>query len=104
MKTLLVFALTVMSLSALAQDKCYGPARAAAIKYAIANDYVATAAEFRYRFGDELSEISVHHGSWHKETHSFSDGSMGISVEVDYARGRCFVKKVDWFQDDQDWD
>lgn len=53
MKTLLVFALSVMSLSALAQDKCYGPARAAAIKYAIANDYVTTAAEFRWFQDDQ---------------------------------------------------
>lgn len=104
MKYLLSFLLMSLTLNTYAADKCYNPARKAAIKYAIAEDNIKDASEFTSEFSDEISEITEYNGTWHKESHSFYNSSHGIIVEVDYAKGKCFVKNTMMFQNDQDQD
>lgn len=100
----LAIALLISILNAQGAEKCYEPARSAAIRYAIAEDIIIDASQFTSEFGDEVSETGADHATWHKEYHSFFNTSNGIVVEIDYVHDRCFVKKTTWFQNDQDQD
>ena len=94
----------LLTLNTYAADKCYDTARSAAIRFAIAEDYITNASQFTYEFGDEVSDITEHNGTWHKESHSFFNTSYGIVVKVDYVKGKCFVKETTMVQNDQDED
>lgn len=101
---ILAIALLISILNAHAGEKCYEPAHSAAIRYAIAEDFITDASQFTSEFGDEVSETGAHHTTWHKEYHSFFNTSNGIVIEIDYVRGRCFIKKTMLVQNDQDQD
>lgn len=104
MKFLTLFILFAFSLNLHASDKCYNQARSAAMKFALAEGHITSEKDFVSEFDSEISEISEHSGSWHKEVHSFYNYNYGINVEVDFVAGKCFVKKTNTFQIEHDQD
>lgn len=101
MKSLIALAVVLMSTQSFAADKCFKAARQAAFNYALKEEIVTSLQEFNDILSSE--EINVEdNGSWQKEYWSFYNYSLIINVEVDYAKNKCFVKNVDYSQNDED--
>ena len=102
MKTILLLSVFAFSSQAIAvQDKCYITAKDAAFKYAVSEEMVSTMDEFGMLFGNEHIELDINNG-WQKEYWAFGDGSKFILITVDAVMSKCFVKKIEIAQDDQD--
>lgn len=94
----------LLSFQSEAADRCFKDAKKAATQYALDEDYITKPQDFSLEFDSEESEVLEVRGTWQKELHTFYNTNMGITVSIDFARGKCFIKNVDWFQNDQDWD
>lgn len=103
MKTIFAMSLMLLSLTSFAGTKCYKSAFNAAANQAMIDGYIEKVSEFVNAFGNEHNEYE-HYGSWQKEFFYFGDGSAFYIVEVHSVGTKCFVKKVEFAQDDQDWD
>jgi uncharacterized protein YpmB len=104
MKFFILLSLLTLSVSVLAsEDKCYSFAKKAAFQEVKNDEEVVTMSDFENFYGDESVEVLLQNG-WQKEYWSFSNGSSIVNVEIDAVKTRCFVKKVDFSQNDQDWE
>lgn len=103
MKSLIILSALVLSTNVMAfEDKCYKAAENAAFSYAKADDAeIATLADFRDIYSSDFVEVSPENG-WSREFWAFYNISAIINVEVHAVKGKCFVKKVDLSQNDQD--
>jgi hypothetical protein len=103
MKTILALSLMLISLTSFAGTKCYNTAFNAAANQAVIDGYIENVSEFVSAFGNEFDDYE-HNGSWQREFFNFGNGSSFYIVEVHSVGTKCFVKKVEFAQDDQDWD
>lgn len=104
MKILVILSLMAFSSLAMAfEDKCYNSAKKAAFNAVKDNEEVITLEDFGNKYGDESVDV-IRHKGWQEEYWSFSNPSSIINVEIHALKGKCFVKKVDFSQNDQDWE
>lgn len=85
------------------EDRCYDSAKKIAFYTVKDNEEVLTLEDFENKYREDSVEV-IRHKSWQEEYWSFSSNSSIINVEIHSLKGKCFVKKVDFSQNDQDWE
>ncbi|MFP5459901.1 MAG: hypothetical protein ACLGG7_14280 [Bacteriovoracia bacterium] len=103
MKIFFAWVLLVSSLASFAGTNYYNSARKAVAQQALEDGYIEKVSDFILVFGDEHDDLEHNH-SWQKEFFHFYNTSYGYVVEVHSVGRKCFLKKIDFFQNDQDWD
>ncbi len=105
MKSLILLSLLLASTSAFSfEDKCYDVAKEVAF-HAVKDDQEITDIEdFSNYYGDESVEVFKQKNGWQKEFWIFSNISSMIHVEIHAVTTNCHVKKVEFSQNDQDWE
>ncbi|AUN99492.1 hypothetical protein C0V70_15540 [Bacteriovorax stolpii] len=103
MKALILLTLIFSAHAMAADDKCFKAAKNAALEFVKSEGEITNMDEFNDVYDSEQVDVYLQSG-WQKEYWSFYNHSAIVNVEVDSVKSKCFVKKVEVVQNDQDQD